>query len=221
LPLAVFLVGTQLEGAFSGPELVNYPWVYAAKIVATTLALGWAWPAVRQFPFRYSPYSVLLGLGGCAVWIAVTNSGWDAVLLRPLGWNPTEHSGRAAYNPLESLGSQTWQCYAFLAVRFFGLAVIVPIIEELFYRAFLMRFVVRPDWWVVPLGLVTPMALAVGTFFPALAHPGELLAAIIWFGVGTWLLVSTRSLWDCIVYHAVTNLALGVYVLKTGDWKFW
>jgi len=35
------------------------------------------------------------------------------------------------------------------------------------------------------------------------------------------LLRSTRSLLACIVAHGVTNLSLGIYVLTTGNWKYW
>ena len=51
-----------------------------------------------------------------------------------------------------------------------------------------------------------------------LMHPAELLAAAVWFSLVTWLMVKTRSLWDCIVAHATTNLLLGCYVLWSGEW---
>ena len=35
------------------------------------------------------------------------------------------------------------------------------------------------------------------------------------------LLVYTKSLGACIIAHAVTNLLLALYVLKTHDWAFW
>jgi membrane protease YdiL (CAAX protease family) len=50
-------------------------------------------------------------------------------------------------------------------------------------------------------------------------HPGELLAAAVWFSMVTWLMVKTRNIWDCVVAHAVTNLLLGVYVVATGQWQ--
>ena len=45
-----------------------------------------------------------------------------------------------------------------------------------------------------------------------------LLAAAIWFSLVTWLMKKTRSLGDCIVAHATTNLLLGCYVLYSGEW---
>ena len=37
----------------------------------------------------------------------------------------------------------------------------------------------------------------------------------------TLLLYWTGRLWPCIFAHAVTNLALGIHVLVTGEWEWW
>ena len=97
----------------------------------------------------------------------------------------------------------------------------MPIIEEFFLRGFLMRFVVRDDWWEVPFGQVTPLAAVVGTAVPMLMHPAELLAAVVWFSLVTWLMVRTKNIWDCVAAHAVTNLLLGIYVVTQHQWQLW
>ena len=81
---------------------------------------------------------------------------------------------RPAYNPLEALKATPAWAYTFLAIRFLGLALVVPIIEEFFLRGFLMRFVQDDQWWQVPFGKVTPLAVVVGTAVPMLMHPAEL-----------------------------------------------
>ena len=48
-----------------------------------------------------------------------------------------------------------------------------------------------------------------------------MLPAVVWFAMITCLMVKTRNLWDCVVAHAVTNLLLGIYVMKTGAWALW
>jgi CAAX prenyl protease-like protein len=103
----------------------------------------------------------------------------------------------------------------FLSVRLFGLAIVVPVIEEFFLRGFAMRFVMEKDWWKVPFGTVNRVAIVVGTVLPMLSHP-ELLAAAVWFSLVTWLMLRTKNIWDCVVAHAVTNLLLGVYVVVMG-----
>jgi CAAX prenyl protease-like protein len=93
------------------------------------------------------------------------------------------------------------------------------VIEEFFLRGFLMRFVVKPEWWTVPFGQVTRTAAIVGTVYGIITHPAELLAAAAWFSLVTWLMVKTRNIWDCVMAHAVTNLLLGVYVVISGHWR--
>ena len=126
---------------------------------------------------------------------------------------------RSAFNPLEQLtGTPVW-AYVFLAIRFTGLALVVPVIEEFFLRGFLMRYVMHANWWQVPFGQVNRTAVILGTAVAMLMHPGELLAALVWFSMVTWLMVRTRNIWDCVMAHAVTNLLLGIYVVTTGNWQ--
>ena len=110
---------------------------------------------------------------------------------------------------------------AFLAIRFAGLVVIVPLIEEFFLRGFLMRFFVQADWWAIPLGQVTWTSAIVATVYGMLSHPAELIAAAVWFSLITLLYARTRNLWDCVVAHAVTNGLLGTYILLSHDWTLW
>ena len=64
------------------------------------------------------------------------------------------------------------------------------------------------------------MAAAVTSVMFALVHP-EWLPALLTGALWAWLLWQTRSLAACVVSHATANLALGVYVIATGDWKYW
>ena len=93
--------------------------------------------------------------------------------------------------------------------------------EEFFLRAWLMRFVIQVDWWKIPFGHVTLMALAVGIVFPAMYHSAEFFAALVWFGMVTWLMLRTKNIWDCVAAHAVTNFLLGVYVVTQHQWQLW
>src|SRR5205085_2234687 len=108
--------------------------------------------------------------------------------------------------------------YGFLAVRFIGLVVIVPVIEEFFLRGFVMRFVMKDRWWEVPFGSVNRTAVIIGTALPILLHPQEAVAALVWFSAITWLMIRTRSIGSCVLAHAITNLMMGIYVIVTGNW---
>lgn len=226
LPLIVFLAVGSLELTRSPDTTLfglisyrHYPLVYSAKILLTTLALWFVWPAYRVFPFRISPLAIAVGVIGVGVWIGLTK-------LNPEQWLPLEwlmkNGERSAYNPLHELSQSPVLAYAFLAVRFFGLAVVIAIAEEMFLRGFLIRCVENPDHWEqLPIGQAGWMALIVGTVFPMLTHPGELFAAMAWFSLISWLMLRTRNIWDCIAAHMVTNLLLGIYVMTTGNWQLW
>ena len=103
----------------------------------------------------------------------------------------------------------------FIVVRMLGLVVLVPLIEELFWRSFLIRWLIDQDFPRVPIGAVTPLAAVVTSVLFALAHP-EWLPALLTGLLWAWLLRQTKSLGACVVSHAVANLALGVYVIASG-----
>ncbi len=204
-----------------GIEYRHYPLVYAAKIALTVVAMIFVWPGYRQYTRRISFLGLGVGIIGAAVWIALATwqRQWMPLLADKTGieWFKTLGE-RSAFNPVEQLRDQPTLAYGFLAVRFLGLAIVVPIIEEFFLRGFLMRFVMKERWWEVPFGNVTRLAVIVGTAIPVLMHPQEALAALVWFSAVTWLMIRTRSIWDCILAHAVTNLLMGIYVIATGNW---
>ena len=63
-------------------------------------------------------------------------------------------------------------------------------------------------------------AIIASVAIPALSHPAECAAAIVWFLLVTWLQSKTRNIWDCVTAHVVTNALLGVYVVVADDWNF-
>ncbi|QEG33256.1 CAAX prenyl protease-related protein [Bythopirellula goksoeyrii] len=216
-----------------------YPWVYTLKIVLTLVAMALVWPGYRTFPFRVSWLSVAVGVVGVVLWVALCHLRLEPRIIGPVdrflgsfipgrepGEIPTIHlldllgtGERSAYDPLTQMAGQPVAAWAFLIVRFIGLALIVPIIEEFFLRGFLMRFVMHQQWWKVPFGEADATALLVGTLVPMMMHMGELFAAAVWFSMITWLMLRTRNIWDCVVAHGVTNLLLGIYVVLFDQWQ--
>jgi uncharacterized protein len=230
VPLAVFMLVGSFEPTPNKPfELfgwtityANYPAVYAVKLALTAAAMAQVSRGYRQFPFRVSPVAIAVGAVGVVIWIGLCKLGLESRLLGPLGLGWLVDAGqRSAFDPFATWPDQPAARYGFLGLRFLGLALVVPIIEEFFLRGFVMRFVVAADWWRVPFGTLTPSAVAIGTLLPVLMHPGEALAAAVWFSLVTWLMWRTKNIWDCVAAHAVTNLLLGIYVVAMGEWQFW
>jgi CAAX prenyl protease-like protein len=230
LPLAVYLVVGALEPTAEKPfellgwtlNVASYPTVYLLKLALTMAVLAPFWPAYRPFWRPLSPLAPLVGAVGVVVWVVLCKLSLESAILTPLGLGQWVEPQRSAFNPLAHWPDSPATAYGFLAIRFWGLAVVVPIIEELFLRGFVMRFVVVGDWWTVPFGTLTPAAVAVGTLAPVLTHPlNEILAVVVWFSLVTALMYKTKNIGDCIVAHAVTNLLLGIYVVASGDWFLW
>jgi hypothetical protein len=229
LPFLVFMLAGTLEPTPTAPggksiglaiPYTYYPWVYAAKIALTLAAVAFVWPGYRKFPLRLSWMAILVGVVGGPLWIGLClldcEHRYLLPLLEPLKWEWLKGIFvRSAFNPFEQLAGQPALAWTFLAVRFLGFVAVVPLIEEFFLRGFVMRFVMERDWWEVPFGKASTLAIVLGTIFPMLSHP-ELLAAAVWFSMITWLMLRTRNIWDCVVAHAITNLILGIYVVTRG-----
>lgn len=218
LPSEASWLGIAIPGAY-------YPAIYTLKVVVTLGVLVWFWPVYREFPLRVSPLAVVVGVVGVLLWIGCCTLNLEQHLV---DWLGADHVAigwlglgeRPSYNPLGDPAQDPLVKYGFLLVRFFGLALLVPVIEEAFLRAFLMRFVMHDNWTEIPFGTVNRMALAAGILVPVLYHP-EKLAALVWFSLVTWLMVRTKNFWNCVVAHSVTNLLLGIYVVTTGSWQLW
>jgi len=107
-----------------------------------------------------------------------------------------------------------------IAVRLIGAAVVVPVMEELFRRFFLMRYLINPDFRSVPMGAFSWFSfLGVAILF-GLKHQ----RVVVGIAVGllyNLLLIRQKNLKGVILAHAVTNLGLGIYVVATASWMFW
>jgi len=104
--------------------------------------------------------------------------------------------------------------------RISGAVLVVPIMEELFWRSFLIRYIIDQDFEKVPVGAFTWASFIVTVVMFGLEHH-LILAGMVAGIIYNLLLYRTRSLAQCVLAHAVTNLALAVYVMFTGKWYFW
>jgi uncharacterized protein len=105
--------------------------------------------------------------------------------------------------------------------RIIQAVVIVPILEELFWRAWLMRWLISPQFEKVPLGAYQAGSFWITAVLFASEHGPYWDVGLIAGIAYNWWMVRTRSLGDCILVHAVTNACLCGYVVATRHWEYW
>ena len=214
LPFAAFMVLLTLRGLApaDGGWGLDGRWLYALQtgLVAALLIWWWreygelvvqTWPPLREFGL-----AVALGLLVFVVWIQL-----DAP------WMTIDLGGSAVFVPVDAAGAIDWPL---VVVRWLGATLLVPVMEELFWRSFLMRWIQQPRFASVAPAQVGLRAIMLSTFLFALAHT-LWLAAVLAALAYAWIYVYTGRLWTAVIAHAVTNGALGIWVLATGNWHFW
>jgi len=213
LPFVAFMVLLALRGAMpaDGSWGIDPKWVYGITVLVVGALLAWYWREYGELSAQLLPdfkefaLAVVVGVLVFALWINL-----DAPWMR-LG------EASAIFIPVDANGQLQWPL---LIVRWIGAALLVPVMEELFWRSFLMRWVENPQFESVVPQRVGLKAVVLSTFVFVLAHT-LWLAAIVAGLAYAWLYVRTGKLWVPIIAHAVTNGVLGVWVVMTGKWAFW
>ena len=213
LPMAVFLLLLAARsllqnraGAFwlASPEF----WIYPAQTILCGGLLLWFW---REYELRAAgqvAFAFLAGIGVFCLWISP-----QAILgfaPRLDGFNPEVFSGQsAAY----------WTTLIF---RFVRLVVVVPLVEEIFWRGFVLRYFINEKFHAVPIGAFSWLSFAIVTVGFGFAHSrADWIAALIAGALYNCVAYRTKSLASCVLAHAVTNLLLGLWIMATRQWGFW
>lgn len=175
--------------------------------------------AFSREPLRGRPsaplLSVLLGLAVFVIWVgpdAIAPAWRHSVLFNnPVVGHPAGNTPPASKNDP-----------VFLFFRIAISVIAVPILEELFWRGWMMRWLIDADHFDrVPLGTYAPMAFWVVAALFASEHGSFWDVGFVTGIVYNWWMVRTRNVWDCIVAHAVTNGVLAAYVVLAGQWQYW
>lgn len=183
--------------------------LYAIKI-AVVAGLLWA---------MRSAYSELRWPSGAGLrlWVAALAAGvvvFIAWINLTANWMVMGES--VGFDPREN-GEIDW---FLVTVRIIGAALVVPVMEELFWRSFLMRWIENPNFLTVNPVQVGIKALGISAALFALAH--SLWLAGLFAGIVYGLLyMRSGTLWLPILAHAVTNGILGAWIVITGNWGFW
>jgi hypothetical protein len=214
-PFAVFMAVLALRGVAptDGSWGFDVRWLYGVQVAATAALLAWWWREYGELTrqnlptLRESALAVAVGLVVLVLWVNL-DAPWMTI---------TAGGAAEPFVALNTIGDLHWPL---IITRWVGAALLVPVMEELFWRSFLMRWLQAPAFeGVLPMH-VGLKAVVLSTFVFMLAHT-LWLAAIIAGLAYAWLYIRTGKLWVAVMAHAVTNGVLGIWVVMTGNWQFW
>ena len=194
MPLAAMLVATLLVQATTG----RFPYTYGLKPLLAGLVLQ---NYRRSYPALLPRPSLLAVLVGIVVWVV-----W-AALVRP----------GEAVSPYQAL-SPGWS-EAWIALRMVGGVLVVPLVEELAFRGYLMRRL-QGEMFEQFDGPTTVRALIFSSVAFGLMHDAWLAGILAGLAYG-WVATRRGGLSNAVVAHMLTNLLLAVQVLVLKQWGLW
>ena len=200
--------------AVSPRHVLNSYWELPIWVLALAAVCVVCWPRAVSTRPHYSLGSVAVGALAFFLWIApdVLIPGYRQHLLFSNSITGHLHSSIRP-SELQSAWILTW--------RTIRAVLIVPIVEELFWRGWLMRWLINPDFQRVRLGQYAPLAFWVTALLFASEHGPYWDVGLITGIIYNLWMIRTRSLPDCILMHAVTNGILSGYVIATQQWQYW
>lgn len=210
LPFVVFLIFLAIQKYVPLTPVIEYP-LRDVILMAVLLVFSRHVIGIRSF---HRLESSLIGIAVFLIWI-----GPDILFpgYRHYWLFQNAIVGSIGVPPPESVFQQPVVLWS----RIFRAVVLVPIIEELFWRAWLMRWLISPNFEKIPLGAYKPAAFWITALLFASEHGSYWDVGLIAGIVYNWWMVRTRSLGDCILVHAITNACLCGYVVATHHWEYW
>jgi hypothetical protein len=213
LPMAVFIVLVGLTSAGNRLEATSwfaYPayWTYPAQTLICGALVFWFW---RDYELRAPHkvwFAVVIGVVVFVLWIAPQQ--FLGFAARVVGFDP------------EIMGKGSAPYWITVLLRFIRLVVVVPLVEEIFWRGFLLRYPISEKFTRVPVGTFSWLSFLVVTLCFGFSHSRpDWIAALLCGALYNLVAYRTRSLASCVVAHALTNLLLGFWIMQTRQWGFW
>jgi CAAX prenyl protease-like protein len=209
-PFAVFILFLAIQDLIPLPQAAEF----ALRIVVVAATIWFFSRGVLDFKLRYPLGTIAIGFGVFVMWIAP-----DTLIPGYRDHWLFHNSVVGAVKSSLHAGSAEDRLVLFL--RAARAVIIVPIVEELFWRAWLMRWIINPEFRQVPLGAYQGKAFWLVALLFAAEHGPYWDVGLAAGAIYNWWMVRTRSLGDLIWAHAITNGALCAYVIYTHKWEFW
>jgi len=210
VPFASFMAFLVVQKYVPLNPVVEYP----LRVVLLSAILWFFSREAIDLKAKHKLETVVLGVAVFAIWI-----GPDMLL-------PMYRQHWLFQNPImgqirNPVSEDVLRNPVVLSSRIIRAVVLVPIIEELFWRAWLMRWLISPQFERVPLGTYQFGAFILTAVLFAAEHGPYWDVGLVTGIIYNWWMIRTRSLGDCILVHAVTNACLCGYVVATRHWEYW
>ncbi|HLI86818.1 MAG TPA: CAAX prenyl protease-related protein [Bryobacteraceae bacterium] len=207
VPFAIYVAMIALP---LSPEVL-FP-VRSAIVLGAILLLSRPYLSLKP---SYVLASLGVGIGVFAIWIG------PDLLFGPAYRHFWLFDNSILGHPASSLPPAAQRSPLFLGVRIFSSVILVPILEELFWRGWLMRWLIDRQFLKIPLGTYQAGAFWIVALLFASEHgPYWEVGLLAGVAYNLWI-VRARNLADCILAHSVTNGVLAAYVLIAGQWQYW
>jgi len=173
LPFLIYLVLIQAEGFL--PEWRNY--LYGARVILCA-GLLWMWRGTFKSDLTETPnaiqyvYALTSGAIAFGLWPLAVHFEW--IVLTPTGASP--------YSTTLTLVVQ--------GIKLAGFIIVFPILNELFWRSFMLRYFITPDFQSVRLGQFQLFSLLCVTVLSGFAFQYGLVLG------GVSLIMSLLLIWQ-------------------------
>jgi uncharacterized protein len=205
LPFAALALLTLLRGRWG--DVAQY-WIYSLEIVVGAFLLLLLRSRIQEMHWKFSWEAATAGIIVFLLWVGLD------------GYYPSIANRSGAFNPERTFGAGSPMALAFIMIRLLGSSLIVPPIEEVFYRSFLYRYLIKSDILQIHLGHFEWLAFIVtGAIFGISHH--EWLPGILCGFAYQGLVIRKKRLGDSISAHAITNLLLGLWIVFRKAYFFW
>jgi uncharacterized protein len=175
----------------------NYLYAMIVKLVAVS-SLLFIFRKRFRFKIKFDFLAIFTGILIFGIWIGVDNLYPHITLRAP---------------------ETTFTIFEIILKLLISVAI-APVVEEIFTRFFLLRWVIDKNWEKVEQGKYTFSSFIITVLFFGLSHD-RWLAGMITGVIFNLLYYKTKNIESCILAHAIANLALGIFVIYTGSWHFW
>jgi CAAX prenyl protease-like protein len=206
LPFGIFILFIALQSKLPVPQWLKF----AVPLLAIALVSREALGKRLKSPLL----SIALGIAVCVLWVGPE-------ILFPGYHQGVLFSNSVLGHPVTTATAAQKSDTLFILFRILVSVITVPILEELFWRGWLMRWLINPNFEEVPLGTYAPQAFWVVAVLFASEHGSFWDVGLATGVIYNWWMVRTKSMWDCILMHAVTNGCLAWYVLHYDKWMYW